>query len=292
MSDPDHARFGQYLSESDVNDLTKPHETTSSLVHDWLQEYGIDTDRLSYSGAKDWIHISMPVSEVENLLSTKYSVFKHEDDGSHLVRTDSYSLPRHLHEHIDMIAPTNSFFRATPKLKFSKRSSDAIPVMADDASHVMRFTPGDDVQIQDTAQTVQQACNFSAVTPKCLRTLYGTIDYKAQSAGQNKIGIANYLKETQNRSDIEFFLRRYRPDAAAAARTFQFKIVQGGENNQQQLNAAALAAGQDLEGNLDGDYVLGIGHPTPLTSFNTGGMPPFKPDLQTPTDTNEPYLAW
>jgi tripeptidyl-peptidase-1 len=37
---------------------------------------------------------------------------------------------------------------------------------------------------------------------------------------------------------------------------------------------------------------LGIGYPTPLFAYNTGGSPPFIPSLSTPTDTNEPYLTF
>lgn len=292
MSDPDHHRYGQHLSESDVNELVKPDQSTHDLVHDWLNDYGINTDRMSYSAAKDWIHVSMPVSEVESLLDTKYSVFKHEEDGGELVRALSYSLPRHLHDHVDMVAPTNSFARAIPNAQLRKRSTDSVPQMAE-TGEMERISPNQlNLESVDAAAgPIQKACNFSAVTPKCLRTLYGTIDYQPKSAGKNKVGIANYLMETQNRSDMALFLNRFRPDAAKAASTFKIRIVQGGQNKQTQLNAAELAAGQDLEGNLDGGTVLGISHPTPLTSFNTGGMPPFKPDLLTPTNTNEPYLA-
>ena len=32
--------------------------------------------------------------------------------------------------------------------------------------------------------------------------------------------------------------------------------------------------------------------PTPNVYYSTGGSPPFFPDSQTPTNTNEPYLDW
>jgi tripeptidyl-peptidase-1 len=37
-------------------------------------------------------------------------------------------------------------------------------------------------------------------------------------------------------------------------------------------------------------YAFGLTFPTPATVFTTGGSPPFIPDGNTPTDTNEPYL--
>ena len=32
--------------------------------------------------------------------------------------------------------------------------------------------------------------------------------------------------------------------------------------------------------------------PQPVYSYSTGGSPPFVPDINSPTDTNEPYLTW
>lgn len=48
----------------------------------------------------------------------------------------------------------------------------------------------------------------------------------------------------------------------------------------------------DEEGNLDAQMVLGISWPTPMKAYSTGGSPPFKPDIATPSDTNEPYLTF
>lgn len=38
--------------------------------------------------------------------------------------------------------------------------------------------------------------------------------------------------------------------------------------------------------------VGGIAYPTRFTSYSTGGSPPFNPDANEPTNTNEPYLTW
>jgi tripeptidyl-peptidase I len=46
------------------------------------------------------------------------------------------------------------------------------------------------------------------------------------------------------------------------------------------------------EANLDAQTILGMTFPEPVYSYSTGGSPPFIPDANTPTDTNEPYLVW
>lgn len=268
VSDPDHARYGQHLTEDAVNALVQPHASTSRLVHEWLEEAGVHAGRIKYSTpSRDWIAISMPVREVEYLLNTTFHVYRHNQDGAELVRTPEYSLPRHLHAHIDTVTPTNSFFRAKPKAKLVRRSTNFIPVETVGAIEALTTN---DVTIEST-DSIASACNFTAVTPKCLRTLYGTINYKAQVPGRNRVGLANYLNETNNRSDVALFLSRYRPEAVAAAKDFKTIVIQGGQDQQTQLSKAQLAAGQDLEGNLDAEYILGIGYPTPLTAFNTGG---------------------
>jgi tripeptidyl-peptidase I len=284
VSNPDHGRYGQHLSVSEVNDLVKPADSTLDLVHDWLLDNGIHGSRLAYSPAKDWISVSLPINAAESLLDTKYSVFGHED-GDYLVRTPQWSLPQHLHDHINVIQPTNSFFRPKRQGKTMK----TIEEISDNKWKPLpppspaKWTPGGDASA---------VCNTSAVTPLCLRTLYGTIDYKPLAAGKNKVGLNDFLEESNNRSDTKLFLEQYRPDAVSAADDFKVVIIANGNNEQTQETPAELAAGKDLEGNLDSETILGISYPTPLTAYTTGGSPPYTPDLTTPTDTNEPYLTW
>ena len=284
VSDPSHIRYGKHLSTAEVNELVKPSEDALDEVHEWLEGQGIDGAQLKYTPARDWINVELPVNEIERLLDTKYSVYKHED-GTHLIRAPAWSLPTHLHKHIDTIQPTNSFFRPNARRSTLKTIR---PVSEDVEEPIQLFgtlpKPSKDL-------TVAQACNTSAVTPICLRTLYGTINYVPKAAGKNQVGLTNYLSEANNRSDVAIFLSRYRPDAVSAAQTFTTVIVNGGDNQQTPDNATQLEAGKDLEGNLDAETILGIDYPTPLTTYNTGGMPPFIPDEVTPTDTNEVWSA-
>lgn len=117
VSDPSHARYGQYLSAADINKLVVPAEDTVDLVQAWLRDHDIATSSLS--AAKDWIFVTVPVAKVEQLLQTEYSVYRHLD-GSTLVRAPEWSLPEHLHEHIDVVQPTNSFFRTVKQARSSK----------------------------------------------------------------------------------------------------------------------------------------------------------------------------
>lgn len=279
VSIPSHPRYGQHLTNDEVNELIKPTDGTTNLVHDWLVQNGIDRATLSYNKAKDWIKVSLPVGAVEQLLDTKYSIFEHKD-GDRVIRAPTWSLPTHLHEHIDAIQPTNSFFRAAGRRKALKTVRPM--------SEIANGSPQDFSAVMNVAATpntsdigVAGACNISAVTPLCLRTLYGTISYKPQVPGKNQVGLTDFLGEANNRSDVQIFLQMFRKDAVSAAETFAVDVINGGDNQQTPNTPEQLEAGKDLEGNLDAETIIGIGYPTPLTAFTTGGMPPFIPDAST-----------
>lgn len=268
VSDPTHHRYRQHLSKEEVDGLVKPDESVADLVNDWLQEHDIESWQRSYSSAKDWISVSLPVSKIESLLDTKYTVYEHED-GTSMIRTTEWSLPQHLHEHISTIQPTTAFLRASPKLQTVVKS------------------PGVSLREEDFAPSqsaLNGVCNFEGVTPACLRTLYGTVDYVPRSQDSH-IGFTNYLGEVANRSDTEIFLQRFRPEAVASAHSYeQISIDNGAIDNG--------TAGAGYEGNLDIETIAGLVWPINITSYATGGSPPFVPDVNTPTDTNEPYLVW
>ena len=284
VSDPSHPNYGEHLSIEQVNALTRPSDETSDLVHEWLEDNGISRESCKYSSAKDWISVSLPIGQVEQLLDTEYQVYKHAD-GSYLVRTPQWSLPLHLHDHIETIQPTNSFLRG------AKQAYGYHQDMAEKRAVHHKIVPEAPAATYTPSQA-PAACNTSNVTPACLRAFYGTDTYKVQSAGKNKIGLTDYLMESNNRSDTFRFLSQYRPEAAGAAYQFKVEVIAGGNDEQTQETPEELDAGKDLEGNLDVETIISETWPTPLIAYTTGGSPPFKPDNSTPTNTNEPYLVW
>ena len=70
VSDPDHERYGQHLSKSEVEDLVAPHQESVELVNEWLGTFGIDEDSLVRSPARDWVTVRVPVSLAEKMLDT------------------------------------------------------------------------------------------------------------------------------------------------------------------------------------------------------------------------------
>jgi len=123
------------------------------------------------------IKAQLPVVDTERLLNTQYSIYEH-GDGTQLVRAAAWSLPSHLHEHIETVQPTNSFVQPD------------IEIRAEPCPHQKKVLKVDrDVRLG-------QVCDTTLVTPNCLRTPYGTINYVPKMPRKNKVALNNYDGET------------------------------------------------------------------------------------------------
>jgi len=283
ISDPHHSRYGQHLSTDEVNELIRPSDETTTLVHEWLKEHGIASD-LDKSPAGDWIDVKLPVKAVESLLNTEYSLYRHVD-GEQMIRTTEWSLPLHLHEHINTIQPTNSFMRIKKRSPLPETFEKRAPKLT------VEFDLNDKSELTPYTPAVAAACNPALVTPDCLRTFYGTINYTVQT--KSEVALCDYLGEVNLRSDVKQYLEMFRPDAVAGADEFKQISIANGTVQQTPLTTTQINAGTGIEGDLDAETILGIAYPLPLVIYSTGGTDPsFKPDAFTPTNTDEPYLAW
>lgn len=273
VSDPEHERYGQHLSAKEIADIVRPEEESVRLVHQWLQEHGVED--IDYSPSQDWISVIMPIEKAEELLQTKYTKFKHTT-GEALSRAPEWSLPQHLHEHIDVVQPTTSFLRLKPEVKGYGPLHDqgpAHPMSWWEHTGKHQYGPKP-CGSQDHAAQVAAVCNASFVTLDCLRTVYGTIDYQVKAADKNSVAINNYLNETNRRDDAYQFLSTFRPEAKQAAYQFQFEIIDNAANYQGPNITAFTSLGRDEEGNLDAQEVLGISWPTPMKAVSSTSLAP------------------
>ncbi|KAF8592730.1 subtilisin-like protein [Ramaria rubella] len=271
VSDPDSPRYGQHLSKEHVQELAAPSPQGLSAVNDWLLSAGFDLNSVIRSPSLNWVKLKTSVQQAEEMLNTTYHVWKNSKTGESLVRTTSWSLPDHLHQHIDLVHPTTMFRSIQPHATTFRLSNKA---------------PGKAAVISipsDSPTAVDPSCN-TTITPTCLLQLYNATQYKVQSAKKgNKIAISSYLGQFANIADLQQFFKMLRPEAVGSS--FNVVSINGGENNQ-----TGTEAGD--EANLDTQYAFSLTFPTPATVFTTGGSPPFIPDDNTPTNTNEPYLDW
>lgn len=273
VSDPNHVRYGQHLKYHEAFELAKPTENAVDSIRSWMNDHGIDTSLLQYGPAKSWIALSLPVYELEALLQANYSTFVHQD-GTRLERTPEYSLPAHLHSFISTIQPTTCFLR--PKHQAS--------TLGPRHSYVQRRTAAD--------ESVKDVCDPMNVTPLCLRTFYGTVNYTAKAAKKNKMALTNFLGAFYNRSDDTMYLQKFRPEAVKGASTAQIVSIANGTVAQTPTDDSFIEEILGEEGALDSQTILGIGWPTLLTVYSTAGTnPDFIPEGNS-TNFDEPYVAF
>lgn len=296
ISDPLHGDYGNYLSTEQINAFISPSDDTVTKLHAWLESHGVAADQLQYSSAKDWLTISnITVSEAQTLLKTKYHIYRRE--GQDVIRAERWSLPADVHDLIDAIHPTNSFFntriREDIQSKILKRPVEPTNAAANGVADDLAIISGIDVVNPPLDLTPAIACNSTAITPLCLRTLYGTLNYTSKASKKNKMALCNFSGEFNNRTDARQFLELYRPDAANSADIFEIVELAGGVNRQSPSTSDELERGLGKEGGLDAQVLLAMGYPTPMVTYTAGGpLPPFAPDASAPVNDNEPFLLF
>ncbi|KAJ5801824.1 uncharacterized protein N7518_003892 [Penicillium psychrosexuale] len=302
VSDPSHPDYGRHLSAQEVQHLIRPAPESILKIQAWLDELEpLRGANITISHAGDWLDLAMPVSCLERLLKNEYWVFEQPVSGIRAIRSHEWSLPADLMDVVDVITPTNVFIHPTVQFRLGA------PPAWEEEGHLPTYQDLIDEDLLDRGKleiptqeelsanpTVKEACNRLAISPLCLRVLYGTWGYEPQAPDRNAVGIVNFLGEVANRSDIALYLDRYRPDAAAAhaETSFAVEIVNGGDDQQTPNTQEQMKAKKGYEGALDAQTVLGISWPTSLITYNVGGDPPFHPLKVHAENTNEPYLTW
>lgn len=232
-----------------------PSQDSLSSVYAWLNGAGIE----HIEEDSDWMTFKTTVGIANKVLDTQFSWFVSEEAKPRkILRTLEYSVPEAVAPHINLVQPTTRFA--------------AIRANHETGSQIFEIS------------VAAAADNCDAlITPACLKTFYN-IDYTADANSGSKVAFTSYLEEYARYSDFATFEQNYLPEAIGQ----NFTVIQfsGGLNNQTSTDDSG-------EANLDAQYILGTGHPLPITEFSVGGRGPLVPDLDQPTQDdnfNEPYL--
>ena len=100
-----------------------------------------------------------------------------------MVRTTSYSLPNHLHDHIDVIQPTTMFGRFKRHRSTISRVGKDIPQPDLDAAPFIDAVSG---------VTVAASCK-QTITISCLQQLYNAVGVVPSATNNNSIAVTGYL---------------------------------------------------------------------------------------------------
>lgn len=126
--------------------FVQPSPETLSTFDAFASANALKPSVISPNG--DWVSITLPVSQANELFAAQFEVFTHPAVTGTITRTLSVSLPAQLVGHVDVIHPTTEFSQPNARLAYSNLDK------------------------RDPAAS----CNSSAggsVTPTCLQELYG-----------------------------------------------------------------------------------------------------------------------
>jgi tripeptidyl-peptidase-1 len=260
VSSPSSPRYGQHLKRSELKDLIKPRAESSDAVLNWLQESGIDARDVTNDG--EWINFRAPVKRAEEMMGTTFKTYQSRVRRDVTkVRALSYSVPKAIRRHVDMIHPVTRFGQLH-------------------AERSQVFSEGSAI----TAAAVNSTCN-TTVTPSCLADLYKYADYKVDPSADVTIGVNGFLEQYARYSDFQKFTKTYAPQAANS--NFSYTLVANGLNGQNSTD-------DSVEANLDIQYTAGLVGPGIKTNFfSTAGRGNHIPDLDQPSaedNENEPYM--
>ncbi|KAF2726224.1 subtilisin-like protein [Polychaeton citri CBS 116435] len=262
ISSPENPRYGQHLKREELKAMLRPHAEATQAVLTWLKTVGISSDVIIDDG--DWINFIATVEQAEELLDTRFGVFRNKVQHVDKVRTLQYSVPEQLHKYIDMIQPTTRFdqLHAESAMPFEVQKLGAVGSLSD---------------------ALDVSCNDS-ITPACLQDLYNI--HGQAKLNNESVGFAafnNFLDEYPRYADLAAFEAEYA--TFANGENFTWTSINGGKLDQNY-------EGDSGEANLDVQYILSTGYPVPIHAYSTAGLGPLKPDLDQPEGPgqNEPYL--
>ncbi|KAJ7436198.1 subtilisin-like protein [Mycena latifolia] len=242
ISTPRNARYGQYLTQDEVEQFVSPSEETVSQVNSWLSSHNLTSAPVTSAG--DWVSVNMTVSQANALLVADFSTFQNQETNQTVVRTLSYSIPSFLEADISWVHPTVNF-PSTNALGLPSFQSRAV-------SDILPKAP------------VSADCRVnSSWTPVCLQELYGIPSAPAEPV-ENLFGVSGFGNQFANKRDLKLFLETYRPDMNPNT-TFDFISVDDGINNQ-------LPAGAGVFADPNMQYAVGLATGVPVTFISTGSI--------------------
>ncbi|KAE8453079.1 hypothetical protein EG329_012266 [Mollisiaceae sp. DMI_Dod_QoI] len=265
VSTPDHPQYGMHYQGHELRSLLRPTQDASNAVISWLQDNNITT----IQDDSDYILFRTDVGTANKLLDTNFSWYRNDHDQK-VLRTTSYSVPNEIKAHINFVQPTTRFGSLKPS-----SSTGQVIDEGEKSDGRVKWWGGN-------ASEVNITCNRT-ITPQCILDLYN-VHYEADADNGNSVGYASFLEFYARYGDLAQFEKVYAPYAVDQ----NFTVVQfnGGLNDQ-------IGKEDSGEANLDNQYILSVGYPTPVTEFSIGGRGLLIPDGDSPTqadNTNEPYL--
>jgi tripeptidyl-peptidase-1 len=283
ISTPGSLSYGQYLEVDDLKAIFSPSDESSAAVESWLKSSGVT----SFTNQGDSIWFQTNVSTANSMLGTTFKTYS-DSAGASKLRTTEYSVPDHLVDHVNLIAPTTYFGKTRASRAAKLRGMKVKNSKATSAGAASKMAPL--VRREEPASCkgtlVYENETFNVFSPDCIREEYNVNGYKPWAGSGSKIAFGSFLNESASFSDLALYEERYH----IPSQNFSVVLINGGTDLPQPPPIA-----DDGEANLDVQNIVSLVHPLPIIEYITGGSPPYFPDPVEPVGTpneNEPYLEF
>jgi tripeptidyl-peptidase-1 len=178
VSNPASKNFGKFLTNAEIEEITRPTAESMAAVTDWL-----DTQACCYTIEASNVIVETSVEKAELMLRTRFQSLINRRFKQSVVRAGNYILPDQVHSNIDAVFGLHGL-----PLPPKRKRLQAEPVITDDY--------------------------FPAVTPKVIADYYkiGGVNI---TRSENRQAVAEFQGEYMNSSDLSTFFKQYVPGAQA-----------------------------------------------------------------------------
>lgn len=254
VADPSAAQYGEFLTREQLAALTRPSAASVAAVRAFVDaEFGAAAAAAAVLSADGgWLTVRAPARLVERAFACELRVVAHAASGATLLRTQRYTVPRALAQHLDFVAG----LVRVPRVAARRPEATSNTASATSAANVDGDAP----------PTKRQNIPWLGVTPRLLRERYNCSDAFPRAAA-NRQSIAQFLGQYYDTLDLEEFF----------ALMFQELI---GQTPTRVVGPNGWVPG--VESNLDVQYIMGVSAGVDTWVFST-------PDLH---DGQEPFLVW
>jgi tripeptidyl-peptidase-1 len=260
-ADPTSPNFGKHWTPEEVIEAFRPSAETELAVLDWLVSSGISAKRVTHSENKSWFAFYATAEEAESLLHTEFHEFEDSITGGVMPSCDSYSIPKHVREHIDYITPGVKLLAPVESYK-SKREMTLAKVNLEkkDLESRIQHSVHNTQSVSKPSNPNDLSTCDEAVTPACVAALYG-IPVATTCHPDNSLGIFESELQFYHQVDLDSFFTTFQTAIKNGTHPIAANI-DGGMQSTNDLGYTAPEVALDLQ------LAYPIIYPQTITLYN------------------------
>lgn len=219
------------------------------------------------------LEFNATVVEAEDLLHTRYSIYRHSGTGQQHIACEQYSVPANMKEQVDFVYPTVPF---DAKLKLqddtSQSSKEAKRELRPETDKALGSPGapslpklGKHISKHEIIIHQLRMCD-TIIVPDCLRALYNFPPNKAKwVSDKNSFGDVEYTPQAYVPSDLDMFFRNHTPKAAGYRPILN--SIDGGVVQQ-----TDVSFGFNGESDMDLEIAVFLTYPQDVTLYQVGDL--------------------